>query len=355
MEEMRMRRNLRRVIYAAILVFALVGTLSYVVFLQGNDFDGGTHRFFTISRGQTFFTVVDSLEAQGLIENRRWFMLASKVLGGTEHIRVGRYRFESGVSNTTIFESLRDGKNLVLISLTISEGRRSRGIAKILSLSLGIDSLRFARLVHERASGTILGIQAESLEGYLFPETYSFHWQTDESEIIKAMVRQFELAFPDSLRASTERLGWDMNEVVTMASIIQGEAMMVDEMPRISGVYHNRLRKGMKLQADPTIQFLIENGPRRVLYSDLAVKSPYNTYLYKGLPPGPVNNPGRVALLAAVYPESHDFLFFVADGTGRHQFTRTYAEHMRHVRLYRKMRNEMLSNEAENKKSLSVR
>ncbi len=341
-------------LYATMAVLTIAGVLSYKIFLSANDFAGISRKFFTISRGQSFSTVVDSLEHQGLIGNRLWFVLASKILGGAEHIRVGRYSFESGVSNTTIFESLRDGKNLVLITLTIPEGLRTGRVARILSRNLGIDSSRFVRLAHERASGSAFGIASESLEGYLFPETYSFHWQTDEVEIIKAMVHQFNNAFSDSLRRAAQKMGWEMNEVVTMGSIIQGEAMIVDEMPRISGVYHNRLRKQMKLQADPTIQFLID-GPRRVLYSDLAIKSPYNTYLYKGLPPGPVNNPGRDALRAAVYPESHDFLFFVADGTGGHQFTRTYAEHMRHVRRYRKMRNAVESRESENKKSLSVR
>jgi UPF0755 protein len=152
------------------------------------------------------------------------------------------------------------------------------------------------------------------------------------------MVKAFLRFYSDSLRMRQEELGWTRHQVMTLASIIEGEAILDAERGRISGVYHNRLRRHMRLEADPTIQFLLENGPRRLRYPDLQIASPYNTYRVGGLPPGPVNNPGRASILAALYPERHAFLFFVANGRGGHWFSATYADHLRYVRVYRRQR-----------------
>jgi UPF0755 protein len=125
---------------------------------------------------------------------------------------------------------------------------------------------------------------------------------------------------------------------VTFASIVEGEAVLDEERPIISGVYHNRIRKGMRLEADPTIQYVLENGPRRLTYTDLRSNTPYNTYRFPGLPPGPVNNPGKASIMAALYPQGNGYLFFVANGRGGHWFTRTYDEHLHYVRIFRRER-----------------
>jgi len=130
----------------------------------------------------------------------------------------------------------------------------------------------------------------------------------------------------------------NMHEILTMASIVEGETRVADERARVAGVYYNRLNIGMLLQADPTIQYIVSDSPRRILYRDLSINSPYNTYMYGGLPPGPVNNPGPAAIHAALYPESHEYYYFVADGEGRHTFTRNYEEHLRAVRRFREWR-----------------
>jgi UPF0755 protein len=134
----------------------------------------------------------------------------------------------------------------------------------------------------------------------------------------------------------TKSIGFTMNEIVTLASIIKGETNKEDEMKTISGVYHNRLRIGMRLQADPTIQYIIPGGWKRLTFEDLKLDSPYNTYKYSGLPPGPINSPGKAAILAALYPEKNNYLYFVADGTGGHFFSKTLAEHNRNVNKYRR-------------------
>jgi UPF0755 protein len=139
----------------------------------------------------------------------------------------------------------------------------------------------------------------------------------------------------DSLKLRAKELGYSVHEVLTLASIIEGETKKPEEMPVIAEVYYNRLKRGMKLEADPTIQYLIEGKWRRLLYKDLRKDNPYNTYMYYGLPPGPINNPGKTAILAALYPAEGDYLFFVADGNGGHKFARTYSEHLKNVREYR--------------------
>ena len=138
------------------------------------------------------------------------------------------------------------------------------------------------------------------------------------------------------LKNRAEKLGYSVHDIITLASIVEGETKKEEEMPVIAEVYYNRLKHGMKLEADPTIQYLIEGKWRRLLYEDLKTDSPYNTYLYSGLPPGPINNPGKSAILAAFYPDDNNYLYFVADGNGGHKFSSTYSEHLKNVRDYRR-------------------
>jgi UPF0755 protein len=176
------------------------------------------------------------------------------------------------------------------------------------------------------------------LEGYLMPDTYSFFWQDDEREIVQRMITEFREFFVDSLQQRMHTLGYDLNDVMTMASIVEGEAVFDDERPIIAGVYYNRLKRRMRLQADPTVWFVVSDTSKRLTKNSLKVKSPYNTYTNYGLPPGPINNPGRQSILASLYPEKHNYIYFVADNNGRHRFARNYEEHQKNVRLYRKAR-----------------
>lgn len=352
---MRISKKILWSLVTGVVILFLLSYKAYDVFYGPNDFADIPEKHFTISKGQTFSSVVDSLQAQGFVRSKEWFVFVSKILGGAERVQVGRYRFASGISNADLFTSLRDGRGIMLISVTIPEGLRSQQQARIFARTVGIDSARFISLAYSPDFVREMGFSTHSLEGYLFPQTYSFYWQPDEREVIKTMVQEFRRVYSESLQAKAKSFGWTTNQVMTFASIVQGESRLVAEMSTIAGVYHNRLKKGMKLQADPTIQFFIEGGPRRVLYSDLKLENPYNTYLNKGLPPGPVNNPGEAAINATLSPQKHNYLFFVADGSGGHRFTTTYAEHMRFVRQYRKLRESVQSEaltQAENSKGL---
>lgn len=325
---------------AAILLLAAVaglGLLFYNIFYGGNSFDA-EKKTFLVSKNQTWSQVVDSLDAQGIIRNKEWFILVTRVMNKGTKTHVGKYEFESGISNVELYESLRFGKNIVPVTVTFGEGRRSTSFARAARRTLGADSARFMRLVNDEQFARSLGINARTLEGYLSPNTYFFQWQTEEEEIIERLVRQTGKIMSDSLLVRAQELGMNVHQVLTLASIIEAEAFLDAERPTISGVYHNRLKKGMRLEADPTIQFILPDGPRRVLYSDLRIPSPYNTYVHYGLPPGPINNPSKGSIVAALFPEQHNYLFFVADGRGGHWFARNYAEHMANVRKFRAFR-----------------
>ncbi len=307
-------------------------------FFSPNRFTGGGQRTFFVSKGQSFPSIVDSLEARGIIRDRALFVLVARLYGGAHRIQVGKYTFESEISNSDLYLVLRSGRGNSLIQVTVPEGYRSRSQARLFAKTVGIDTARFNGLVHDRGFIRSLGIQDTSLEGYLLPDTYGFYWQQDEAEIIRRMVEQLRKFYVDSLRAKQDEIGWTLKQVLTFASIVEGEAVLDEERAIIAGVYHNRLRRGIRLEADPTIQFIIRDGPRRLYFSDLKLDNPYNTYRYPGLPPGPVNNPGRASILATLFPVNHTYIFFVANGHGGHWFSSTYEEHVRRVRSYRRLR-----------------
>lgn len=319
-----------------LIVLGFLLFIFYQIFWAPNKFAG--ERVITVSKGETFSQIVDSLEHSGVFRNRLLFELAGKLSGWTTRMQVGKYRFRSGISNFEILKVLRYGKSTEMIMVTIPEGYRNTQILKLLSRELKIDTTRFLSLVRDKDLMESLGVSALSLEGYLMPNTYKFYWQMDEKEIIIKMVESFWCFYNDSLLKRTKALNMSVTEVLTIASIIEAETSLDHERPIIAGVYYNRLKKGMRLEADPTIQYVLGDEPRRLYYNDLLYDSPYNTYLNYGLPPGPINNPGKASIMAALYPMEHKYIFFVATGEGGHHFSRTYKEHLNAVSLLRKVR-----------------
>jgi UPF0755 protein len=303
-----------------------------------NTFEEPAVRMLYVSRGEPFSRIVDSLAANGIIRSRRAFVLTAKLFGGSSAIKVGKYVFRSGVSNHRIMAMLVSGRDAEAIRVRVPPGTIARMQARLFGRELGCDSARIMTFFADPSFCASLGVDAPTLEGYLLPETYEFAWNQDEEFVLRSMVGQFQRFYTDSLRAREKELGWTTRQVLTMASIVEGESKLPEERAIISGVYHNRLRKGMPMQADPTIQYVIPDGPRRLLYEDLRIDNRYNTYRYAGLPPGPVNSPGKEAILAALFPQSHAYLYFVANGQGGHRFAGSYQAHLRNVRLYRRHR-----------------
>jgi UPF0755 protein len=337
-----MRRAAKAILLLLIVGMIAGGLLVWWAFDGPNHFSHEGDVVLFVSKGQTYPTVLDSLDKLGVLRSRWLFTLAARIHGGTTHIQIGKYVLTDGISNGDVLRMITEGKNAALISVTIPEGLMARQQARLFARTLGLDSARFVDLVRDESFAQSLGVTAHTLEGYLFPQTYNFYWQQNEEEVIRKLVGQFHQFYKDSLKNRADELGWTTNQVMTLASIVEGEAVKASERKTISGVYHNRLRKGMKLEADPTVRYLLEDGPRRIYYGDLKRDNPYNTYRVKGLPPGPINNPGGASIVAALYPERHNYVFFVANGQGGHWFTATYPEHLRYVRQYRRERNQRI-------------
>jgi UPF0755 protein len=213
--------------------------------------------------------------------------------------------------------------------VTIPEGLTLKQIAGILKKEIQIDSTDFMRVAENRQFAQSMGISASDLEGYLFPDTYKLSWGMSSEKIAQMMVEQFKKTFTDSLLKRAQEINFSLLEVVTLASLIEAEAKDGKEREIISAVYHNRLKRGMLLQCDPTVIYGLPDVDRALVLEDLEIDSPYNTYKYPGLPPGPIGNPGKASLLAALYPAPVDYLYFVAKGDGTHVFSTTLEEHNR--------------------------
>ncbi len=301
-----------------------------------------------INKGDNLTEVAEELERNQIILNKSIFILVGKVLGYQYEVFPGSYTFQNGLTNIDVLEKITDINSFRYFLVTIPEGLNIRQIGRLLKKQIGLDSARFVKESQNDSLIAMLEIDAENLEGFLFPDTYRFSVSPSggyEKEIISSMVSGFRKKITDTLMQSVEDQELDLLKVITLASIIEGETRYEPEKRTISGVYYNRLRKRMKLEADPTVQYVIPDGPKqRLKYSDLKFPSPYNTYLNRGLPPGPINNPGLGSIVAAVYPEDHRYLYFVAKGDGSHRFAETYNEHKQNIQEYRRFLQEQEEN-----------
>ena len=291
----------------------------------------------TNPKGASLKEVGITLKNNNVIQDNQSFELAVKVLGYEKDIPAGRFRLEKASTNYSIIDQLVNGKQLTK-RVTIREGWTLSMIAKELNAKLGIKTHFFEDEARNKNLLDKWGIQADSFEGYLFPNTYQFNENESPSDIINVMVQEYKRNFSDEMLIRMNQIKMSEQEVLTLASIIEGEAIYDKERAIISGVYHNRLKKGMRLQADPTIQYILKDGPRRLLNRDLKIVSPYNTYLNKGLPPGPINNPGIESIKAALFPAESDYLYFVARGDGYHTFSKTEKQHNKAKRDFQKVR-----------------
>jgi UPF0755 protein len=290
--------------------------------------------------GASFGAVTDSLAAHGVISNRRWFKLLARVRGVERSVHAGVYEFPAGASPWTVLGMLARGKKAAL-RFTVPEGLTIQDVAALATERLGIPEKSFIAAARDSVTARrLLGIAVPSFEGFLRPETYILPADINATELVRLMAEGFKAEWQPTWDARLDSIDMTRLQLVTLASIVEGEARADDEREIIAGVYRNRLRIGMALQADPTVQYAIslKRGRRksRLFEKDYQFKSPYNTYLNPGLPPGPVNSPSRRSLEAAVYPADVRYLYFVARPDGRHVFSRTYSEHLRAIRQIRR-------------------
>jgi UPF0755 protein len=258
----------------------------------------------------------------------------SRLRGNAHSIKAGEYDFQEPAAPGKVLDRLITG-DVRRLKFTVPEGLNLTEIAAKLEAEGRGDKTAFLALARDPVFISTLGLDAPTLEGYLFPETYTLESGTSEERLIKAMVEQFRtrLGAEELVAAAAER-GLDLHQMVTLASIIQKEAGNEAEMPVISGVFHNRLRLRMPLQADPTVIYGIADFDGNLTRKHLNTPTPYNTYRMRGLPAGPIASPGEKALRAAAMPAAVDYLYFVSQGDGTHVFSQTLKEHNNMVRRY---------------------
>ncbi len=279
-----------------------------------------------ISEGLSTSEIARNLRDSGIIDNPIMFVLFAKLLGLEKHLKAGRYKLQKDMPELDCVKIISKGGTTSL-RITIPEGFAIDATARLLGEKMDIETDRFVSLCTDSQFAKELELEGRSLEGYLFPDTYRFNWGMDAENIIRLMVRRFKTVFAEEWMNRTETSDLSSYEILILASIVEGEVLWNSESPLISAVFHNRLRLNRPLQADPTIQYLLREHKPRILYKHLKIDSPYNTYLYRGLPPSPICSPGRCAIRAALNPASVDYLYFVAGGDGRHIFSRTLKEH----------------------------
>ena len=282
-----------------------------------------------VAPGTPLSEISRTLHAAGVEEHRIVFERYAVLAGFDRQIRAGEYDFVAGEPYKRILERLRRG-DIVYVRVTIPEGYANLEIAALLARKLKFTATEFMDLTVNEELMVQYNIDTPSLEGYLFPDTYYFSSKTPPRQVIEKLLQRFFVAWTPKHEEMARARGMTRGQVLTLASIVEGEALLNAEMRHISAVYHNRLKRNMRLQADPTVLYAL-GVRRRVFYKDLEVQSPYNTYQYTGLPPGPINNPGLVAIEAAMDPaQGSEDLYFVAarDGSGRHVFSRTLRDHI---------------------------
>lgn len=293
---------------------------------------------YEVAPGRSFIAIAQDLESAGVIKNTSLFNIYARLSQKRSQIKRGEYLFRTNMTPVEVMDVLISGRSIER-SFTISEGLNIFEIAVILE-NLGLGTQQdFANLIRDKAFiQSLLGVEVESLEGYLFPETYRYNRSSTLRSVITAMVQRFNAVYKEVIGDRPLPNGWSRHQFVTFASIVEKETGAPFERPLVSSVFHNRIRKGMKLQTDPTIIYgkalLTGKYEINITRSDIQANTGYNTYVIKGLPPGPISNPGKDALQAALNPAVSSYLFFVSKNDGTHIFSETYEKHRAAVQAY---------------------
>jgi UPF0755 protein len=292
--------------------------------------------FLTVEKGATGIRIAESLEQRGIIRDRRLFVLALRFRADGKSVQAGEYRFAEPFSTFEVLEKLVSGDTFTF-GVTIPEGLTLFETAELLA-ARGLAEESAIRAAFEEASLVVdLDPEARNLEGYLYPTTYRFPRSVAPEELARTLAGQFKRIFDEEQRAQAAKLGLTPRQVVTLASVIEKDTGLAEERPLIASVFSNRLRIGMPLQSDPTIIYALELAGRfdgNLRRTDLELDSPYNTYRYPGLPPGPIASPGEASIRAVLEPAETSFLYFVSRNDGSHHFSSTYSEHLGAVRKY---------------------
>lgn len=287
--------------------------------------------FLNVAPGASKGAIMNQLLEKGVLPWKLGNVVGQRIYGGSGGWKAGVYRFEGEVSLIRALADLDAGR-IDLVSVTLPEGLNAREMGALLAKAQVTDGEAFVRLAYAPGSAVRFGVPGPTLEGYLFPDTYKFARRVPPEAVAEALTARFKKVWDEVAKESGHAS--DLKGLVTLASIIEKETGSGAERPLVGSVFANRLRLGMKLQSDPTVIYGIQNFDGNIRKADLLRDTPYNTYTRKGLPPGPIANPGRASLLAAAKPAASDYLYFVGKNNGTHAFSRTLAEHSAFVRRY---------------------
>lgn len=294
----------------------------------------GENRDFVVHEGATLNQVAADLKTAHMIRNSTLFRLAGRFKGYDHHIKAGEYRLNNAMPPLKILEILKEGR-IMTHPITIPEGFTLNQIADLLDQKGLSDKASFMKFTKDKNRIERLDFSGNTLEGYLYPDTYRFRRNETAEKIIHAMVSRFrKIVSPYETRI--KETGMTLKQVITLASIVEKETGAPEERPMIARVFLNRLKKNMRLESDPTVIYGINNFNGNLTKKDLKTKTPYNTYVIKGLPPGPIANPGLASIKAVLNPAEGDYYFFVSKNNGTHYFSRTLKEHNRAVRRFQK-------------------
>ena len=315
--------------------FVLVAlSVGFGYYLAGPDEAGRQDKVFVVRQGSNLTEVAFQLEKSGLIAHKNFFLIGGRLMGYADKIKVGEYRLNSGMAPLKILRILSKGVSITH-RVTIPEGFTIKQIAEELEKKGLTDKAKFSALAGDPDVVKSYGISGPSLEGYLYPDTYRFCRGQPAISIIDVMVKRF-FQVTNPLDERIGESGMTLQQVVTMASLIEKETGQGDERPVIASVFLNRLKRGMRLESDPTVIYGIRDFNGNLTRKDLRELTPYNTYVIKGLPFGPIANPGEESIKAVLYPADTDYLYFVSKNNGIHHFSKTLREHNRAVKIYQK-------------------
>jgi len=332
-----MKRLILTIFYIVLFAGFVLTIALWAIVLRQNVKAGELVRIF-VPAGSDFSALVDTLENAGILRSRNSFVITSQLKSFGRSVKPGSYVIEPGMSNNNMVNLLRSGRQSP-VNVTFNNIRTLDELAGRVGGQIEADSASLSAFFADESNYADDGFDVRTLISVFIPDTYQLYWSEDARGFYRRMLREYRDYWTDERKALAEEQGLSPMEVSILASIVDEEASREDEKPRIAGVYINRLRQGMPLQADPTVKYAMSDfSLRRILNKHLEIDSPYNTYMYPGLPPGPIRCPSRSGIEAVLKAERHEYLFFVArfDGTGYHHFSRTLAEHNRYAASYRR-------------------
>jgi UPF0755 protein len=331
---------IRGILITAVTLVVLAGVVGYqmIRWAEGplkSEADHPPVKIVVIPEGAAFQQVAALLEQEQLIKSRSAFVWLGRSQEADRKIHPGEYEFHAAMPPAEILAKMIAGR-IVLHSVTIPEGYTLNQIADVLADQRITDRTDFLKLVTDKSFIKSLGISAVTLEGYLYPDTYRFARPTSGKDVIRAMVDQLGQVMTQEWQTRAKDIRMTMHEVLTLASVIEKETGSGGERPQIASVFHNRLKKKIPLQSDPTVIYGLPNFDGNLRKKDLSNPSPYNTYRWAGLPPGPIASPGADSIRAALFPAPSLYLYFVSKNDGTHQFSATLVEHNKAVEKYQK-------------------